>query len=93
VDIGFSIIFGVGLLLAAFTATGVLSDEVENRTALTVVSEIGTRAVAAKQRDTPSRDEPSRDAYRYIYPAGRRHAADTQPTECGRAVPSADALA
>lgn len=38
VDLGLSTIFLAGLLLAAFTATGVVSSEVENRTVLTVVS-------------------------------------------------------
>jgi len=38
IDMGLSTLFLAGLLLAAFTATGVLSAEVENRTALTVVS-------------------------------------------------------
>ncbi len=38
VDMCLSSIFLVGLLLAAFTATGVLSSEIENRTVLTVVS-------------------------------------------------------
>ena len=38
VDMGLSTLFLAGLLLAAFTATGVLSAEVESRTVLTVVS-------------------------------------------------------
>ena len=38
VDMGLSTLFIVGLALSAFTATGVLSAEVENRTVLTVVS-------------------------------------------------------
>ncbi len=38
VDMGLSTLFLAGLLLAAFTATGVLTDELENKTALTVVS-------------------------------------------------------
>jgi ABC-type transport system involved in multi-copper enzyme maturation permease subunit len=38
VDMGLSTLFLAGLLLSAFTATGVLSAEVENRTVLTVVS-------------------------------------------------------
>jgi ABC-type transport system involved in multi-copper enzyme maturation permease subunit len=38
IDIGLSTVFLTGLLLAAFTATGVLSEEVANRTVLTVVS-------------------------------------------------------
>lgn len=45
VDLGLSTIFLVGLLLAAFTATGVLSSEVENRTVLTVVSKPVARPV------------------------------------------------
>jgi len=38
VDINLSTLFIVGLLTAAFTATGVLSQEIENKTVLTVVS-------------------------------------------------------
>lgn len=38
IDLGFSTIFIIGLLLAAFTATNVLSKELENKTVLTVVS-------------------------------------------------------
>lgn len=38
VDINLSTLFLVGLLTAAFTATGVLSQEIENKTVLTVVS-------------------------------------------------------
>lgn len=38
VDLGLSTLFLVGLLLAAFTATGVLTREIENKTVLTVVS-------------------------------------------------------
>ncbi len=38
VDLGLSTVFMLCLLLAAFTATSVLSEEVENRTVLTVVS-------------------------------------------------------
>lgn len=38
IDLSLSSIFLVSLILAAFTATGVLSSEVENRTVLTVVS-------------------------------------------------------
>lgn len=38
IDMCLSSIFLIGLLLAAFTATGVLSSEIENRTVLTVVS-------------------------------------------------------
>ncbi len=37
-DMGLSTLAVVGLLLAAFTATGVITSEVENRTVLTVVS-------------------------------------------------------
>ncbi|MEM6331758.1 MAG: ABC transporter permease subunit [Planctomycetota bacterium] len=45
VDLGLSTIFLVGLLIAAFTATGVVSEEIENRTALTVVSKPVPRPV------------------------------------------------
>ncbi len=38
VDMGLSMVMLVCLLLAAFTATGVLSDEIESKTVLTVVS-------------------------------------------------------
>lgn len=38
VDLGLSTMFVCGLLLAAFTATGVLTREIENRTVVTVVS-------------------------------------------------------
>lgn len=38
VDLGLSTLFLVGLLMAAFTATGVLAREIENKTVLTVVS-------------------------------------------------------
>lgn len=38
VDMGLSTLFLAGLLLSAFTATGVLSTEIENRTVLTVIS-------------------------------------------------------
>jgi ABC-type transport system involved in multi-copper enzyme maturation permease subunit len=38
VDMGLSMVFLTGMLLAAFTATGVLSREIEQRTVLTVVS-------------------------------------------------------
>lgn len=37
-DLGLSTIFLAGLLLAAFTATGVFSREIENKTVLTVIS-------------------------------------------------------
>lgn len=45
IDLGLSTIFLVSLLLAAFTATGVLASEVENRTVLTVVSKPVPRPV------------------------------------------------
>ena len=45
IDMGLSTLFLTGLLLAAFTATGVLSTEIENRTALTVVSKPVARPV------------------------------------------------
>ena len=38
IDLGLSLLFLIGLLMAAFTATGVLTAEIENRTVLTVVS-------------------------------------------------------
>jgi ABC-2 type transport system permease protein len=38
IDLGLSTLFLTGLLLAAFTATSVLSKEIENKTVLTVVS-------------------------------------------------------
>ena len=38
IDLGLSTLFLVGILLAAFNATGVLSNEIENKTVLTVVS-------------------------------------------------------
>lgn len=38
IDMGLSTLFIVGLFLAAFTATGVVSSEIENKTALTVIS-------------------------------------------------------
>ncbi len=38
IDMGLSTIFLIGLFLAAFTATGVFSKEIENKTVLTVVS-------------------------------------------------------
>lgn len=38
VDLGLSTLFIVGLLLAAFTATSVVSNEIENKTVLTVIS-------------------------------------------------------
>jgi len=38
VDMGLSTLFVAGLLLAAFSATGVLSEEIENKTVLTVIS-------------------------------------------------------
>ncbi|MFA9478159.1 ABC-2 transporter permease [Phycisphaerales bacterium AB-hyl4] len=45
IDLGLSTVFVVGLFLAAFTATSVLSEEVENRTVLTVVSKPVSRAL------------------------------------------------
>ncbi|MEO0588736.1 MAG: ABC-2 transporter permease, partial [Planctomycetota bacterium] len=45
IDLGLSSIFLIGLLIAAFTATGVVSEEIENRTALTVVSKPVQRPV------------------------------------------------
>lgn len=45
VDLGLSTLFIAGLLLAAFTATGVLSAEVENKTVLTVVSKPVARPI------------------------------------------------
>ncbi len=45
IDMGLSTLFLAGLLLAAFTATGVLSREVENKTVLTVVSKPVARPV------------------------------------------------
>ena len=44
VDLGLSTLLLVGLLLAAFTASSVLSKEIENKTVLTVVSKPVTRA-------------------------------------------------
>lgn len=45
VDMGLSTLFIVGLLLASFTATGVLNREVENKTVLTVISKPVSRAL------------------------------------------------
>ncbi len=45
IDLGLSTVLLVTLLLAAFTATGVLSEEIENRTVLTVVSKPVPRPV------------------------------------------------
>ena len=45
VDMGLSTLFLAGLLMAAFTATAVLSDELENKTVLTVVSKPVQRPV------------------------------------------------
>ncbi|MEX2672308.1 MAG: ABC transporter permease subunit [Phycisphaeraceae bacterium] len=45
IDLGLSTVFVVGLFLAAFTATSVLSEELENRTVLTVVSKPVARAL------------------------------------------------
>lgn len=44
-DMNFSTLFVIGLLMAAFTATGVLSQEIENKTVLTVVSKPISRTV------------------------------------------------
>jgi ABC-type transport system involved in multi-copper enzyme maturation permease subunit len=44
IDLGLSTLFLTGLLLAAFTATGVLAREIENKTVLTVVSKPVSRA-------------------------------------------------
>jgi ABC-type transport system involved in multi-copper enzyme maturation permease subunit len=44
IDLGLSTLFLTGLLLAAFTATGVLTKEIENKTVLTVVSKPVSRA-------------------------------------------------
>ena len=44
VDLGLSTLFVTGLLLAAFTAAGVLSREIDNKTVLTVVSKPVSRA-------------------------------------------------
>ncbi len=38
IDLGLSTVFLAGVLLSAFTATGVLTKEIENRTVLTVIS-------------------------------------------------------
>ena len=45
VDMGLSTLFLSGLLLAAFTATGVVSTELENRTVLTVISKPVARPI------------------------------------------------
>lgn len=45
IDMGFSTLFVAGLLMAAFTATGVLSQELENKTASTVASKPVARPV------------------------------------------------
>ena len=45
VDMGLSVVFLTGVLLAAFTATGVLSREIDRRTVLTVVSKPVARPV------------------------------------------------
>lgn len=45
IDVGLSTLFLAGLLLAAFTATGVLSTEIESQTLLTVVSKPVPRPV------------------------------------------------
>lgn len=44
IDLGLSTLFLIGILLAAFNATGVLSREIENKTVLTVVSKPVARA-------------------------------------------------
>jgi ABC-2 type transport system permease protein len=44
-DLGLSTLFLAGLLLAAFSATGVLATEIENKTVLTVVSKPVSRPV------------------------------------------------
>jgi ABC-2 type transport system permease protein len=44
IDLGLSTLFLVGILLAAFTATGVLSKEIDSKTVLTVVSKPVSRA-------------------------------------------------
>lgn len=45
VDMGLSMVFLTGMLLAAFSATGVLSREIEQRTVLTVVSKPVNRPI------------------------------------------------
>ena len=45
IDLGLSTIFVCGLLLAAFTAAGVLAGEIENKTVLTVISKPVSRPV------------------------------------------------
>ncbi len=45
IDMGMSILLSAGLLIAAFTATGVVSEEVEKKTVLTVVSKPVSRPV------------------------------------------------
>lgn len=45
IDMGLSMVFLTGMLLAAFTATGVLSREIEQRTVLTVVSKPVNRPI------------------------------------------------
>ena len=45
VDMGLSMVFLTGMLLAAFTATGVLRQEIEQRTVLTVVSKPVARPI------------------------------------------------
>ncbi|NDC62607.1 MAG: ABC transporter permease [Planctomycetia bacterium] len=44
IDLGLSTLFLVGILLAAFNATGVLAREIDNKTVLTVVSKPVSRA-------------------------------------------------
>lgn len=45
IDLGLSTLFLAGLLLAAFSATGVLATEIENKTVLTVVSKPVSRVI------------------------------------------------
>ncbi|MBL4699947.1 MAG: ABC transporter permease [Phycisphaeraceae bacterium] len=45
IDMGLSTLFIVGLFLGAFTATGVVSSEIENKTALTVISKPVSRPI------------------------------------------------
>jgi hypothetical protein len=45
VDMGLSTIFVLGLGLAAFTATGVLTNEIDNKTVLTVISKPVSRSI------------------------------------------------
>jgi len=45
IDMGFSTLFLIGMLMAVFTATGVLGEEVESQTALTVISKPVARPI------------------------------------------------